>query len=281
MTRIDRRALFASGAAAALLAATGVSAAPRRGGTLRVALSGLDHACSWDAPGQGRFMQIVRQGAVLDGLTEIAADGTLRGELATAWEADADARTWRFDLREGVTFHDGEPLRADDVVAALATHVAAADAEGGRVVLRLDAPDPNLPYRLAGPDYVIPPADADRRAAGVGTGLYAVHKCDPGRHFIGTRVSRHWKDGTAGWAERVEFVAIPAEDVRAQALREGLVDAAELGAPDALMDMAEFVALPGRGTTQQIVRRGIGIPAQVGGHWPLDNLRMAERWWVA
>ena len=31
MTRIDRRALFASGATAALLAATGVSAAPKRG----------------------------------------------------------------------------------------------------------------------------------------------------------------------------------------------------------------------------------------------------------
>ena len=39
MTRLDRRALFASGAAAALLAATGVSASPKRGGRLRAALS--------------------------------------------------------------------------------------------------------------------------------------------------------------------------------------------------------------------------------------------------
>lgn len=34
MTRIDRRALFASGAAAALLSATGASALPQRGGRL-------------------------------------------------------------------------------------------------------------------------------------------------------------------------------------------------------------------------------------------------------
>ncbi|MBT3467245.1 MAG: peptide ABC transporter substrate-binding protein, partial [Rhodobacteraceae bacterium] len=42
MNRIDRRVLFTSGAAAALLAATGVSAqtTPHRGGRLRAALSG-------------------------------------------------------------------------------------------------------------------------------------------------------------------------------------------------------------------------------------------------
>ena len=42
MTRIDRRALFATGSVAALLAAAGVSAqaAPKRGGHLRVGLSG-------------------------------------------------------------------------------------------------------------------------------------------------------------------------------------------------------------------------------------------------
>ena len=46
MNRIDRRLLFTSGAAAALLAATGVSAqaAPRRGGRLRAALSGASRA---------------------------------------------------------------------------------------------------------------------------------------------------------------------------------------------------------------------------------------------
>lgn len=281
MTRIDRRALFASGAAAALLAATGVSAMPRRGGVLRIALSGCDHESSWEMPGSGRFMQVVRQGAVLDSLTEIAADGALRGELATEWESDSNDRLWRFALREGVQFHDGQALRPADVVAALTEQGLAAHPDDHAVIIALDEPDRNLPLRLAGPDFVIPPAEEARRSAGIGTGLYRVRACAPGRNFIGERVQSHWKDGMAGWMDRIEIAAIPSEQVRAQALLEGLVDAAELSDRDPAMRDAAFVALPSSGPTRQVVRAGVGLPSRIGTHWPLDNLRIAERWWVA
>lgn len=38
--------------------------------------------------------------------------------LATSWEIDADAKTIVFTLREGVTFHSGNPLRGEDVVGS-------------------------------------------------------------------------------------------------------------------------------------------------------------------
>lgn len=47
----------------------------------------------------------------------------LQGEyipgLAESWEASDDGLTWTFTLREGVTFHNGEPLTADDVRASI------------------------------------------------------------------------------------------------------------------------------------------------------------------
>lgn len=43
---------------------------------------------------------------------------TLAPGLATAWEIDAENRTITFTLREGVTFHSGNPLRAEDVVGS-------------------------------------------------------------------------------------------------------------------------------------------------------------------
>ena len=53
-------------------------------------------------------------------------------ELATEWSVSADGLTWTFKLREGVKFHNGETLEADDVVFTFergkATGVAGANA---------------------------------------------------------------------------------------------------------------------------------------------------------
>src|SRR5689334_9242541 len=51
---------------------------------------------------------------VYEGLTRSDADLTLRPDLATSW-ALVRPDTWRFELRQGVTFHDGAPLDAEDV----------------------------------------------------------------------------------------------------------------------------------------------------------------------
>ena len=41
--------------------------------------------------------------------------GKLTGDLAESWEISDDQLTWTFNLRQGVTWHDGEPFTADDV----------------------------------------------------------------------------------------------------------------------------------------------------------------------
>ena len=38
--------------------------------------------------------------------------------LAESWEPNEDATVWTFNIRQGVTFHDGRPLRAADVAAS-------------------------------------------------------------------------------------------------------------------------------------------------------------------
>ncbi len=48
-----------------------------------------------------------------------AADTTaLTAALASGWEVDAGAKTVTFTLRDGVTFHSGNPLRGEDVVGS-------------------------------------------------------------------------------------------------------------------------------------------------------------------
>ncbi|WP_299684509.1 ABC transporter substrate-binding protein [uncultured Tateyamaria sp.] len=255
MTRFDRRALFATGAAAALLAATGVSASPQRGGRLRAALS------------PDLFERAVAA-TVYDNLTEIAADGTLRGELATDWHANADATRWTFALREGVQFHDGTAFTAASLRDLPVNLRIVGD---HRVEVILDTPDANLPFRLAQPGYEV---------RGVtGTGLYRVRKLDAGRHFVGVRVAGHWKTG-AGWFDSVDFVQFGADAVRGQALTERLVDVVDVIALDDMADPQEFQLLPTSGAPTHIANRAVTVPLTVGKAWPLDNFRMAERWWM-
>ena len=88
---------------------------PKRGGTLRTAF-GVTTA-SYDMHQGGAssvlchmYNNLVRLNLV-DGLRTIVPD------LATSWETSDDGLTYTFALREGVTFHDGTPFTAADVVA--------------------------------------------------------------------------------------------------------------------------------------------------------------------
>jgi ABC-type transport system substrate-binding protein len=293
-SRLDRRALFASGAAAALLAATGVSAqaSPAHGGRLRVALSGALRNDSFDPrQPQGLFMQVASSGAVFDTLTEVAADGTLRGELATGWRGDPQAQIWTIDLREGVRFHNGLNFGAPDVVASFALHretilsdiVEVRVLTAHRIQVVLAAGDTEFPYRLSTPSLIMLPAEQMAAAMedGIGTGLYRTHRFLPGRQFVGLRVEDHYKTGRAGWFDSVELVSIPAGLVRAEALRGRFVDAADIEDGAALDGENAFALLPFSHTATHAVHSSIALPAQVGTHAPLDNLRAAERWWMA
>jgi len=276
MTRkkLDRRALFASGAVAALMAAAGVNAGqlPQRGGKLRLALSGAARADSWRR-GDGLFMQVARMGLVFETLTEIAADGTLRPELALAWASSDNARVWTFDLRREVTFHDGAPFTATDAVHSLAALGEVKALSPHRIQITLASPDPALPFRLADPAFVLRAAHAPD--AGMGTGLYRVQRFTAGQQLLTARVQTHWKDGQAGWFDAVELVSIPSEPVRAQALAEYLVDGADIADGRILAGFDDIAVWDG-----QAVSRSIAMPTALG-RGVLDDLRAPQRWWGA
>lgn len=274
MSRLDRRALFTSGAAAALLTATGVSlqAAPRRGGRLRLAVPRAD----------ARFDAAMR-GAVYDTLTEVGPDGLLRGELATEWTSADNGRHWSLTLRSDARFHDGRPFAAEDAALSLAAHafpVAEIDTPTPDTLwLRLEAPNPHLPYLLADPGLVMLPGGAVGDIPN-GTGLYQTDIYRPDRHFVGHRVQPHFKDGQAGWFDSVEVAVIPDPVVRAEAVRDGFVDVADLPSRDALGDTSAMILGPKTDAMEFAARDGMGVPGQIGNRAPLDDGRIAQRWWM-
>jgi peptide/nickel transport system substrate-binding protein/oligopeptide transport system substrate-binding protein len=88
--------------------------APQFGGTFRRMLGAnpitLDPAMVTDLYGRA----IVSQ--VFDGLVQFDANLKPIPALAEFWEASRDGRTWTFALRQGVKFHNGREVTAQDVV---------------------------------------------------------------------------------------------------------------------------------------------------------------------
>ena len=93
----NRRTVLKAGAAATAYATAatpsfGGGHGPKRGRTLRMGLKGGNTSDSFDGRTHtDSFMINMAHGCVFDCMTEIAADGSLKGELAESWEAAADA----------------------------------------------------------------------------------------------------------------------------------------------------------------------------------------------
>ncbi|GFE51202.1 peptide ABC transporter [Roseobacter cerasinus] len=51
-----------------------------------------------------------------EALTTLDGDGAIQPLIAESWETSGDGLTWTFTLKEGVTFQDGSPVEAKDVV---------------------------------------------------------------------------------------------------------------------------------------------------------------------
>jgi peptide/nickel transport system substrate-binding protein len=191
----------------------------------------------WPLTGQGPTSRHFAAGelsvGVYEPLLSLAPDFTVRPGLAERWELVGPS-TWRFHLRPNVTFHDGRPFGADDVVwswtgreAPLRSVTATLD----RVVkiddLTVDfvstAPNLRLPEQLVHPEGPIVPKGAHNDSTPpVGTGPFKVVDYQPRREVVVERYDGYW--GPKAQAERLTFRFMPDADVRLDALRRGQVD---------------------------------------------------------
>ena len=96
--------IFASALVAFLSFSSLVFAGPS--GTLKESHDlGFGENSSLDPISKGRVFQITDK--LMDRLVRPALDGTPAPDLAESWSANADATVWTFNIRKGVSFHDG------------------------------------------------------------------------------------------------------------------------------------------------------------------------------
>ena len=96
------------------------SGSPVRGGTLTVGVLTNGSAETVDVRAVINTPDYLRTDNLYDPLFFQVPGGTSPG-LATSGEPNADATIWTLKLRDGVTWHDGKPFTADDVVFTIKT----------------------------------------------------------------------------------------------------------------------------------------------------------------
>ncbi|WP_179378537.1 ABC transporter substrate-binding protein [Jannaschia marina] len=164
---------------------------------------------------------------LFEGLTRFGPDGAIEPALAESWDVSEDGKTWTFTLREGVTFHDGTTMDADDVVfsldraraeestnaqKALFDGIASVEAtDATTVTITLTDPNGNLGFNLAWGDAVIvAPESAETNAtAPVGTGPFQFANWVQGDRVELTAYPDYWGEAPALTAATFKFISDP------------------------------------------------------------------------
>lgn len=209
------------------------TAEPKRGGTIIVSSNydpGPDPQASY-------YFWI--HGGYAETLTSINAKGEIIPFLAERWEASPDARVYTFFLREGVTFHNGRPLTADDVawsldrvknpdtLATLGPQLAAVTVEAvdpRTVRLTSAQPDAALPAVVAMTLITAPESMGADGQLGkpIGTGPFVFDRYVAGQELRLTRNDAYWRPGP--YLDGVVYQQIADYSARTNAVRSETVD---------------------------------------------------------
>jgi len=226
---------------------------------------------------------------VFEGLTRFAPDGSVVPGLAESWEISEDGTTYTFNLREGVTFHDGSAMTAEDVVFSLdraraegstnaqpslfANIVSVEAVDDTTVAVTLDGPDGAFLFDMAWGDAVIvAPESAEANATNpVGTGPFQFAEWVQGDRVELTRYADYWGEAPALEAATFRFVSDP--NAAFAAMMAGDVDAfPNFPAPETL---STFEADP-RFTVIVGSTEGETILAMNNAQPPLDDIRVRQ-----
>ncbi len=209
--------------------------------TLKVGIRCFAHADGLVDPSEGWSGWFSRRAGIYETLTKLDHNMKLQPWLATAWEP-VDESTWEFDIRQGVTFHDGTPLNAESVAFSLKSllqddnsrfnpraqpllnikKINVVDKYALQIIT--NGPFAPLAYHLSDPLMAIVSPNAKKGEIPAGTGPFRFAEQKVAEYVTVKRFNDYW--GGAAKLEKVIFHYIPESDVRAMAIEAGDIDVA-------------------------------------------------------
>jgi peptide/nickel transport system substrate-binding protein len=202
----------------------------------------------WFDPGEasGQITQMMFFYAIHDALVKPMPGKPLAPSLAESWSVAKDGLTYEFVLRPNVTFHNGDPLTAEDVkfsferykgaaARLLKERVAAVEiVDPHRVRFRLKEPWPDFLTFYATPAtgaaWIVPKKHVEKvgdegyKKALVGAGPYRMVSLNPGIEMVLEAHEGYWRKMPS--VKRLVFRQVPDETTRLAMLKRGEADIA-------------------------------------------------------
>lgn len=185
---------------------------------------------------------------VCESLLRLNPDFSLTPALAESFEHPTP-ETWVYDIRQGVTFHDGTPLTAADVVASMSRHLDPAVGSSWfsvyqnvvdisqtgdfQVTVTMSGPDSQFNLSMGGSAGVVESAatlaekgaDYGNSTGGVNcTGPFSFTKWESGESITLTRYDDYWDEDLKAHSGEVKFVFMGDSTARVNAMKSGSVD---------------------------------------------------------
>ena len=181
---------------------------------------------------------------VVETLAELRPDGSLKPRLATDWE-QTDPLTWRFKIRDGVSFHDGARLNADTVIRALervtgakfncavrnkyfnGVKVAGRKVDDYTVEFTTEKPWPIMPLTMSGLPIASPNTPMDKlQVAAVGTGPYVFDHWNLQHEIVLKKNPAYWNKSRKFEVELARYNVRKDSPARASLVATGEADLA-------------------------------------------------------
>ncbi|MBR6238336.1 MAG: ABC transporter substrate-binding protein [Lachnospiraceae bacterium] len=174
---------------------------------------------------------------IFEGLVKPNSNGDLVPAVASEYTVDDEGKTYTFTLRDGITFHNGEPVTVEDIiasiercadtgsgdplVAAFSNIESVTKSDDKHVVITLVTPDTDFISNMT--TAILPASNIDNTAnEPIGTGPYMYVSRSPQENIILKRYDGYW--GEKAYIENVTFKIISNPDTIVMNLEGGAVD---------------------------------------------------------
>ncbi len=197
---------------------------------------------------------------IFEGLVKPNSDGEMIPAVAEKYELSEDGTTYTFTLRDGVKFHNGQTVTAEDVVYSINRCAAVPEGQEKPLVAAFSAvrsvealDEKTVTVTIAQRDLefisymtaaIIPAGYADQATAPVGTGPFRFVSRTPQENFIMERFEDYW--GTPAWLDKVTYKICENADALVMNLNGSSIDlCAHLTSAQAAQLNSNFKVLEG------------------------------------